>query len=446
MKCKTPTNHQHQFLPRGLFCLAAVLCLELGLAACGAKEDKISLGYAGKKDAAAADAATSTNETRADANAGASGSAKNSETSGQKPMMPVTTVPVEVAQKEDAVKLSGSLEADEEAEVASNAEGIVEKIFVDRGSHVKEGDPLIQIDPTDARNTLAEGEAAVAEVRSRLDLSGGGKFEPENQPEVRTARANYELAEKNFNRYSELQKEGIISKAEYDRSEAEYKAARERLNQVRNEIKSLYRQYQTGQTKLTALNKKVKDRLIRAPFEGIVAEKMVSLGERVEPMMGGGKVVKLVKINPLRLRLTVPQQHASLVREEQTVNFEVDGLPEKTFSGKIVFIGPSLERETRSLTVEAVVDNSGNELRPGMFATARMDLGTKKPAYYVPETAVQREADVARLFVVQDGVARERVVALGEAAGGMVEVTAGLSEHERVVGQAGDVRDGVRVQ
>ena len=103
----------------------------------------------------------------------------------------VPTVPVEVAQRSDILRLTGSLIADERSSVASNTSGIVAEVRVDRGSIVRKNDVLVQIDPTDAKNKLAEGQAMLAELKARLGLDGDiSKFVPEDQPEVRLAKAS----------------------------------------------------------------------------------------------------------------------------------------------------------------------------------------------------------------------------------------------------------------
>src|SRR5690606_18700843 len=119
---------------------------------------------------------------------------------------------------------------------------------------------------------------------------------------------------------------------------------------------------------------------------------------------------------------TVPQQNVGYIQPGQTVRFRIDSFPTRTFSGTVKYIAPVVTNDTRSMVVEAIVPNPKGELRPGMFATAELLLSDKGTDLLVPLSAVERNGEVARVFIVRDGVAREQVVALGEVDRGKVEI------------------------
>jgi membrane fusion protein (multidrug efflux system) len=403
----------------GIMPLLLLIAL-LAATACNSKTEKSQLGFA--------------DETQA--------------TSATQSVVRVTTAPVRVSQKQNAISLTGSLEGDERAKVACRVAGIVQEIYVERGSLVKKGDRLLQLDPVDARNSLAEGEASVAELRARLGLKEGENvpFVAEEMPEVKAVKASLDLAELNFKRFEELNNQKVLAKSEFDRGRAERDASREQYKQTLRQASQLYQSYKTALTRLATLRQGLTDTLVTAPFDGIVAEKLVSMGEHVDLMMGGGRVIELVKVNPLRLALTVPQQYAGQVSQGQTVTFSVDGFPGETFQGRVTYIGPSLETASRSLKVEALVENPDHRLRPGFFATANLGLGQESSIVLAPETAVSREGDVTRVFVVQEGKAHERIVTTGEAKDGFVEILNGLTQQDRVVTAPSSVPDGATVQ
>lgn len=362
------------------------------------------------------------------------------------PEIPVARV-AEVAQGR-TLRLTGSLVADEESDVASNINGIVEAVFVERGSRVKKGDVLVQLDARDARNALAEGEAVVEELRVRLGLTGdGATFDPEHQPEVQTARAALELAEKTYLRYENLNRQGVLSNEANDKAKAEYDSAKQRYQQALHQSRQLYQSYKTARTRLNTLRKAVEDTVIRAPFDGWVVQRYTSVGERVmaNPMGADSKIVTLTKLDPLRLVLTVPQQNSALVTEGQTVTFKVDGAPDRVFTGEIRYIAPGIQASSRSLTVEAMVPNPEGVLRPGLFATAELVLPETTTKLVVPESAVVRKGDVATVFVVKDGLAREQVAYTGTVEEGRVEVVSGLSKDDVVVTTPDRVHDGERI-
>ena len=373
--------------------------------------------------------------------AGAVGSQKNS--------APVRheTVPLETVQRSDVLRLTGTLMADETSSVASNTSGIAAEVRVDRGSLVRKNDVMVQIDPTDAKNKLAEGQAVFEELKARLGLEGDlSTFNPEDQPEVRLAKASADLAASNLRRAKDLYAKKVVSTEVYDQTRTEFELATQRYRQALLLIKQAMQACKTALTKLAILEKDVADTTIRAPFDGWVAEKLVAVGEQISSGMQATKVVTLVRIDPLRLSLTVPQQDIGHIRLGETVRFQVDSFPDRTFTGTVRFIAPVVTSDTRSMVVEALVPNPDHVLRPGLFATAELMLPNKGATVLAPLGAVQKSGDVARVFVVRDGVAREQVVALGETRQGKVEIRSGLTGKETLVARPELVRDGDAVR
>lgn len=357
------------------------------------------------------------------------------------------TVPVEVVQSSEILRLTGSLMADERSSVASNTSGIAAEVLVDRGSIVRKGDILVQIDPTDAKNKLSEGQALLAELKARLGIDENAEnFNPEDQPEVRLAKASADLAASNLKRAKDLYSRKVVSAEAYDQTQTEYELATQRYRQALLLIKQAYQACHTAMTKLAILEKAVADTTIRAPFDGWVAEKLVSVGEQISSGMQATKVVTLVRVDPLRLSLTVPQQSIGCIQPGQTVRFHVDSFPDRTFSATVQFIAPVVTNDTRTMVVEALVPNSERALRPGLFATAELELPKKGAQVLAPVGAVQRLGEVARVFVVRDGLAREQVVALGEMDKGKVEIRSGLTGKEILVARPELVHDGDAVR
>ncbi len=362
------------------------------------------------------------------------------------PAASIATVPVEVIPRSDILRLTGSLAADERSSVASNTSGIVAEVQVDRGSRVRKGDVMVQIDPTDAKNELAEGQARLEELKARLGLDGNVEdFNPQDQPEVRLAKASADLAAANLHRAKELIAKKVISDEVYDQTETEFEMANQRYRQSLLLIKQAYAVCKTAMAKLAILEKAVADTTIRAPFDGWVAEKLVAVGEQISSGMQATEVVTLVRINPLRLSLIVPQQDIGCIEPGQKVYFHVDSFPDKTFEAQVRFIAPVVN-DTRSMVVEAVAPNPDGLLRPGLFATAELELRKQRPVIFAPIGAVQKNGEVGRVFVVRDGVAREQIVALGEQAGGKIEIRSGLTGKERLVARPELVKDGDKVR
>ena len=284
-------------------------------------------------------------------------------------------IPVEVVPRCDILRLTGTLVADEKSSVASNTSGIAAEVRVDRGSLVRKGDVLVQIDATDAKNKLAEGQAMLDELKARLGIDENTRdFNPEDEPEVRLAKASADLAATNFKRSKDLYAKKVIPTETFDQAQTEYELAVQRYRQAIFLIRQAYSACRTAQIKLAILEKAVADTSIRAPFDGWVAEKLVAVGEQISAGMQATKVVTLVRIDPLRLSLTVPQQDIGRIQLDQTVRFHVDSFPDRTFEARVRFIAPVVTNDTRSMVVEAVAPNPEGGLRPGLFATAELEL------------------------------------------------------------------------
>jgi membrane fusion protein (multidrug efflux system) len=190
--------------------------------------------------------------------------------------------------------------------------------------------------------------------------------------------------------------------------------------------------------------KAVDDTAVRAPLTGLVAERLVSVGDYVTK---GTRVATVVRIDPLRVTLTVPEQHVSLVQVGQQVRLTVDAYPGEEFAATVRFVSPSLRSDQRALTVEAIAANADARLKPGFFATALVRQPDAAPALLVPASAVETIAGTSRVYTVKDNKIEERIVTLGETVDQKVEVTSGLSTGDVVATEPkGRLADGQQVR
>ncbi|MCC6125396.1 MAG: efflux RND transporter periplasmic adaptor subunit [Pirellulales bacterium] len=359
---------------------------------------------------------------------------------------PYRTTGVEVVEHFKTLRVTGSLAADELSNVASNVNGIVVEVRVDRGSVVRRGDVMVQLDPTDPQNKLSEGMALVEELKAKLSLDESKPFVAEELPEVKLAKAAWDLAISRRKRAEDLLPQKAISLDDCEQIRAESEIAEQRYQQAILQVKQTYQSYKTNVAKLAAMRKAVADTTIAAPFDGVVVEKHVALGEQVTGGFIASKVVTVVKTSPLRISLTVPQQHIARIKPGQKAIFQVDSFPEKKFAGEIRYISPSVTSDTRSLVVEAITPNAEGILRPGLFVTAELELPEQHKQFFVPAAAVEKMGESARVFVVREGGAREQVVALGKRKNDLIEITAGLQGNERIVCNPAQVREGAQAR
>lgn len=320
----------------------------------------------------------------------------------------VAATPVEVGEAElpNTLLLTGTLKANQESDVAANATGRVLRTMVERGSYVKSGQPVAQLDMRTAR--LSESEALA---------------------NMETARTQKAAAQDECARYQRLFEQGAITQQELTRQSTSCKTT------ASSAVAAETRAQLAAQT--------LADATVRAPFPGLVAERFVSVGEYVMPST---KVAHIVDIDPLRLEMTIPEQHMGAIHEGQVVEFQVAAFPDRTFRGAVSYIGPSVRAATRDLVFEATVANKDKTLRPGLFATATVHAG-KQQLPIVPKTAVRTDGETARIFAIVDGRAEERVVQIGPEQGETVAILQGVKKGERVVAKpTDDVTDGVEVQ
>lgn len=342
------------------------------------------------------------------------------------------------------LRVTGSLAADEQADVAAEIGGRVIGTPVERGTRVTAGAVLIRISGTEADASLREADANAAQLEARLGLVAGQAFDPVRVPDVLNAKASLDWAEADFSRIKSLVDQKVVSQAEYEQRLTQVQAARQQYQTALNGAQQSYRSLQAARARVDLARKSSADTVVRAPFSGIVAERLVSTGDYVTR---GMKIATVVRIDPVRVELTVPEQYLSLVNAGQAVRLTVDAYPGEVFTAKVRFVSPSLKANQRALTVEAVAQNTDNRLKPGLFVTALLQQATPAPAMLVPASAVETVAGTSRVFVLAGDKVEERIVTIGEKSGDRVELATGVKAGEQVAANPrGKLADGVRVQ
>jgi RND family efflux transporter MFP subunit len=342
------------------------------------------------------------------------------------------------------LRVTGSLVADEQAEVGAEAPGRVIATPVERGSRVSRGDVLARISATETSAQLLEAEANAGQIEARLGLSEDRSFDPKRVPDVMNAKASLDWAEAEFGRIKSLLDQKVVSQSEYDQRRSQVDAARQQYQMAQNVAEQSFRSLQAARARIDLARKAQADTTIRAPFSGLVAERLVSIGDYVTR---GAHVATVVRVDPMRVELTVPEQAVSLVRAGQPVKLTVDAYPGETFEARVRFVSPSLRADQRALTVEAVAPNQDARLKPGLFAAALIQQPASAPALLVPATAIETVTGTSRVYLVKGGKVEERIVTIGETVGQKVEVTSGIAKGDVVAAAPkGHLADGVEVR
>lgn len=327
------------------------------------------------------------------------------------------------------VEVVGSLLADEEVVVSAQAPGELALLKVDFGGYVARGQIIAQIDQRDASLKVEQAEATLKQTMARLGMKEGQKFDPDRSADVRVAKAQLDWEKMNLDRQTRLVENGDISRAVYDQAATAHNLAQARYQAALDAVNQQLAIIEQQRASLNLAKKAVTDTVVRAPISGAVKEKHASQGSY---LMVNSRILTLVKINPLRLRADIPEYAAALVRTGQTMTLVVEAFPDRTFSGRVVRIGPSLSEQTRALAVEAEVSNPSNLLRPGMFAKSTLITAKDAPAVMVPRRAVQIIAGLNKVFVIENGHASQRIVKTGASDGDLIEILEGVKEGDNV--------------
>lgn len=341
----------------------------------------------------------------------------------------VTSVAALTRNLQRSVEVVGSLAADEEVVVSAQVAGELSQLNVDFGSYVAQGQVIAVIDQRDAKLKVEQAEATLKQTLARLGMKEGEKFDPHQNADVRVAKASLDWAQMDLDRNSKLIENGDISRSIYDQAMTQHNLAKARYQAALDSVNQQLAIVEQQRSALSLAKKAVTDTVVRSPISGAVKEKLSNRGSYLAV---GGKIVTLVKINPLRLRADIPESSSAAVSKGQTMTLTVEALAGRTFSGRVVRISPSLNEQTRALTVEAEVSNSGNLLRPGMFAKSQLITAKNSSAILIPAKAVLSAAGLSKVFVIENGKAVERIVKTGVTDGDLIEIVEGVKDGEVV--------------
>ncbi|MBN8614963.1 MAG: efflux RND transporter periplasmic adaptor subunit [Deltaproteobacteria bacterium] len=266
---------------------------------------------------------------------------------------------------------------------------------------------------------------------------------PDDTPEVRSAASAQSLADDNLRRAEELAQRGVFTPAQLDEARARAQQAHDQHASALQNVRGAIAALGAAEAQLSIASTAVNESTVRAPFAGEIAARGVSPGEFVTQQ---SSLVTLVRTDPLRLELQVPQERVSEVRVDQSVFVTVDAFPDARFEGRVRYISASVDRASRAMIIEAVVPNADGRLRPGMFVSARIELGGTQEVAVVPPAAISTSAGVSRAFVVADGHVQERVVTVLERTNDEVVLRVGVTGGETVATSNLDrLGDGVAV-
>ena len=307
--------------------------------------------------------------------------------------IPVEVTVVKKSSIDREIELVGNLLAWREANLGAQTTARVQKIYVDAGSRVKEGDLLFEMDDT----------------------------------QLAQAKIQYQVAKDNYNRLKPLYETGSISQSQFDQVKAAYETAEK-----------------TYQLLLTNTQ-------FRAPFSGVVTAKRLNDGEVFLLAPGGAgapTIVSMMQINPLKLILNVSESNLKDVKLNQTVEIKSDIFPNEVYKGNISRINPAVNPASRTFEVEVRIPNPNEKLKPGMYVRARILIGKSEGIIVNRSSALKQLGSTAYYgFIVKDNVAKRVELTLGKEFDSQVEITSGLNEGDYLVTRGqGLLKDGSKVE
>jgi len=344
----------------------------------------------------------------------------------------VEAVTVSFREAQRLLEVTGTLQPHDKVTVSSQVEGPIRDVLVDLGDLVTQGQLLARVEFEEFQIDVRLQRARLQTAMAQLGLREGQDHRliaTEDTPEVRRARSLLVEAKTNLDRMEALLKDKIGTQQSVDHALAQWRTAEENLNLAKEGVEMQRAQVEQARAALQLADKNLRDASIAAPFAGSISERHVSSGQYVRAQT---PLFTIVQTHPLRLRVEVSERLAPAVRPDRPVEIRVDGLPGRTFPGRISRISPAVSEQSRTLLVEALAPNEAGLLRPGMFARASIQSGEMARALMIPARAVLNFYGVNKVYCLQDGKAQDRTVKLGDRFEEYFEVLEGLRDHEVV--------------
>ena len=342
------------------------------------------------------------------------------------------------------VEVVGTLAAADEVTISSQAEGIVRGVLADLGDPVKAGQTLVEIDREKLQYTLDEQKATHARARTKYGASESGQLPPvEETADVRKAAAELAQAKQNHERAGELHKRTIISQQALEDAETTLRLKAASYDAALQNARNLRADVDVSDATMKLADRQLRDTHIRAPFDGYVQKRMVSVGELVKDQM---PVMTVVRVDPLKLMAEIPERMAPWIKVGQSLGLRVDAFPGTTFAATVSRISPAVNTQTRTFAFEASAPNRDARLKPGTFARVLLETALVEQVLTVPYAAMQYRYGVYRVFTVDGHRLTVHELKTGDRVGDRMEILGGVKLGEHVaLTDVDNLADGMNV-
>lgn len=345
--------------------------------------------------------------------------------------IPIQAAKVATRTIQRVVESVGTLFPFDEAIISAEIEGRVDQVNFDLGDAVVKDQVMVHIGEEEQRYLLLQNEAQLGSSLERLGLKNEKDRVKDirETPDVRGAIANLFEAEQRYKRTRELTEQGIGAKSDLDQAKARFDAARAAYDATLNQTRNLIQEVERFKAVVELQRKKLRDTSVRAPFNAFVKERQVTVGQYVRP---NTPLMTLVKTDPIRLRLEVPERMAPWIRNGQIAEVSVEAFADRKFQGKVWRIAPTVDQSKRTFVVEALISNPDGQLKPGSYARARVPTDKNEKVMVVPAKAVNYVLGSNKTYVVNGNTIDAREVKLGDRIEQQVEILEGVQEGDLV--------------
>jgi multidrug efflux pump subunit AcrA (membrane-fusion protein) len=373
-------------------------------------------------------------------------------------IIPVRTALVEKGEVSSFLKVTGVVEANETVRVTSEIMGQAKEVKVKDGEEVNKGDILITLGDEQIKIQVAQAQATLDAIQASSDkIKSGARPQEIKQAEsaLLQAKMNRDSAEENYLRMKKLFSENAISeqqylqaKNQYDIADVQYQSAQGSYELViegagEEDIKSVEAQVRQAKAALDMAKYQLNNAKIVAPISGRVTSIAVSSGEMVAPSL---PLLSIIDVSRLFVKVGISEKDISKIKEGQKINLEIDAFPERKFRGEIVSKGVAVDQISKTLEVKIEILQPEADIPVGVFARGDILVKTDQDALIIPSSALTRKMDGIYVYVIEEGIARQKEVVLGIIQDERVEILKGLSEKEEIVVLGNqELEDGLKV-
>ena len=373
-------------------------------------------------------------------------------------VIPVKTALVEKGEVSSFLKVTGVVEANETVRVTSEIMGQAKEVKVKDGEKVSKGDTLIVLDDEQIKIQVAQAQATLDAIQASSDkIKSGARPQVIKQAEsaLLQAKMNRDSVEENYLRMKKLFTEKAISEQQYEQAknqyeiaDVQYQSAQESYELViegaaEEDIKSVEAQVRQAKAALDMARYQLKNTQITAPISGKVTSITVSSGEMISPSI---PLLSIIDVSRIFVKVGISEKDISKIKEGQKVSLEIDAFPEEKFRGEVVSKGVAVDQISKTLEVKIEILQPETDIPIGVFARGDILVKTNQNTLIVPSSALTRKKGGIYVYVIEEGVARQKEVVLGIIQDERVEILDGLSEKEEIVVLGNqELEDGLKV-